>query len=41
MLEKIKGAIKNGQSRDTGSIGYQTWARGKDKQNKKHRTLNR
>ena len=32
MLEKIKGAIKNGQSRDTDTIGY---TRHKTKTNKK------
>jgi hypothetical protein len=36
MLEKTKGAIKNGQFRDTGNIGHMT--QDEDKQNKKHNT---
>ena len=36
MLEKPEGAIKNGQSRETGNIGY--IRHDDDKQNKKHNT---
>ena len=37
-VEKTDGAIKNGQSRDTGDIGYKT--QNEDKQNEKHNTGN-
>ena len=36
MLEKIKVAIKNGQSRHTGTIGQKT--QNEDKQNKNYNT---
>ena len=37
MLEKTEVAITNGQSRETGKIGYST--QDEDKQNKKHNTI--
>jgi hypothetical protein len=36
MLEKTKGVIKNGQSRETGNIGY---TRHKTKSKQKHNTI--
>jgi len=39
MLEKSEGQIKNGQSRDTGKIGY-TRQRTKTNETKKHNTEN-
>ena len=39
MLEKIEGAIKNGQSRDTCNIGHKT-TQNEDKQDYKHNTEN-
>ena len=38
MIEKTEEAIKNGQSRDTGNVGYKI--QNADKQNKKHNTDN-
>ena len=37
-LEKTEGAIKNGQSRDAGNIGYAIVTQYDDKQSKKHKT---
>jgi hypothetical protein len=39
MLEKTEGAIENGQSRDTGNIGY-TRHRTKTNKTQKHNTGN-
>ena len=39
MLEKIKVAIKNGQSRHTGTIGHKT--QNEDKQKLQHRKVKR
>jgi len=37
MVEKTKGAIKDGQSRDTGSIGYTVYkTQDENRPNKKH-----
>jgi len=33
MLENTEGAIKNGQSRETGNIGYTRWRKTKQKHN--------
>ena len=35
MLEKLKGAIKNGQSRDTATLGIRQWTKTKKKPEKK------
>ena len=37
-LEKTERAIKNGQSRDAGNIGYAIVTQYDDKQSKKHKT---
>jgi hypothetical protein len=40
MLEKTEGAIKNGQSRDTGNIGHTRCRMNTKKNKKKHNTEN-
>ena len=39
MLEKIEGAIKNEQSRDTGNIGFKTQNEDKKQKKAKHKQL--
>ena len=41
MSQKTEGAIKNGQSRNTGNIGHTRHRMNEDKQNKKYNTVNK